>query len=83
MKHENGLGHMQSIHIEKHSYNGFCVGVGVEYPGIIVSATTDKELIRLFMKAIPSYERGLREYGIQQAPPRKVEVIDISRTDKG
>lgn len=76
------LGHMRSVHMEKHSYDGYCVGVGVEYPGIIVSATSDEELIRLFKKAIPSYERGLRKYDIQQIPRRKVEVIDISNTDK-
>lgn len=67
--------------MEKHSYDGFCVGVGVEYPGIVVSATSDDELIRLFKKAIPSYERGLRKYGIKRPPARKVEVIDIQRAD--
>ena len=56
---------MESIHIRKRSYEGYCVGVGVEYPGIIVSAQTDDELVEKFKAAIPSYKRALEKYGVE------------------
>ena len=56
---------MATIRMVKHSYDGYCVGVGVEYPGIIVSAKSDEELIRRFQEVVPSYKRALAKYKIE------------------
>ena len=53
---------MASIHIQKRLYDGYCVGVGVEYPNIIVGAKNDEELIRRFKESITSYERAMKKY---------------------
>lgn len=61
------------IHIQKQSYDGYCVGVGVEHPGIVVSADSDEELIRRFREAIPSYKRALEEFGVTE----EITVVEI------
>lgn len=66
---------MALIHIQKQSYDGYCVGTGVEYPGIIVSAKSDEELIQRFKDAIPSYKRALKNYGVVEDD--KISVISI------
>lgn len=63
--------------MEKRSYDGYCVGTGVEYPGIMVSAESDEELIRLFKLAIPSHEKALKKYGVSEET--NVTVIPIER----
>ena len=35
---------MKTIHIEKQSYDGYCVGTGIEYPEIIVWVENKKAL---------------------------------------
>ena len=69
---------MKTIRMEKRSYDGYCVGTGVEYPGIIVSATSDAELVRLFKAAIPSHERALKKYGVEEKEA-SVTVIAVDR----
>ena len=69
---------MKTIRMEKRSYEGYCVGTGVEYPGIIVSATSDDELIRLFKAAIPSHERALKKYDVEEEET-SVTVIAVDR----
>ena len=50
---------MEKLHIQKESYKGYCVGTGVEYPGIIVHGKTDGELINTFVKALPGHKKAL------------------------
>lgn len=50
------------------------LAVGVESPGIIISADTKEELVRLFRKAVPSYKRGLKWYGVKDKPREIVNV---------
>ena len=66
---------MATIRIMKRSYDGYCVGVGVEYPGIIVSAKSDEDLKREFLESIPSYKRALARYGIEDGKNEVVELI--------
>ena len=47
------------LHIKKQSYDGYCVGQGVEYPGIVVSAKSDEELKKEFMGALPGHKELL------------------------
>lgn len=56
-------------------YDGYSVGVGVEYPGIIVSAENGEELARVFKKAIPSHKRGLKHFGVTEK--RNVHIVTI------
>ena len=62
--------------MKKTSYDGYCVGVGVEYPGIVVSAENDKELIRLFKAAVPVHEKALEKVGVKK---KEVTVISIDK----
>ena len=73
---------MAEIHMAKRSYDGYCVGTGVEYPGIVVSATSDEELVRLFTAAIPSHQRALKKYGIKEEPDEAVITIDPRKVAK-
>ena len=59
---------MATTHIVKRSYDGYCVGIGVEYPGIIVSAENEEDLIGRFQESIPSYKRALAKYGLEKNP---------------
>ena len=73
---------MTTIHMEKRSYDGYCVGTGVEYPGIIVWGKTDEELMKRFKDAIPVYEKALEKHGIESEPEMPmVEVIPIDKKD--
>ena len=56
-------------------YDGYCIGQGVEYPGIIVSAENGEELARVFKKAIPAYKRGLKHFGITDK--RDISIVTI------
>ena len=73
---------MATTCIVKRSYDGYCVAVGVEYPGIIVSAENDKDLISRFQEAVPSYKRALIKYRIEEKSKKEVLTIDIQREDK-
>lgn len=73
---------MPKIHMQKQSYNGYCVGVGVEYPGIIVSAESDEELVRRFKDAIPSYKRALEKFGVVDKENIAVITIDSGQMVK-
>ena len=53
---------------------GYYLGQGVESPGIILSASTKEELVRLFKKAVPSYRRALKRYGVADQPK---EIVNI------
>ena len=46
---------MAELHIKKRSFDGYCVGQGVEYPGIIVHAKNDAELKKEFLKVLPGH----------------------------
>ena len=73
---------MALIHMTKRSYEGYCVGVGVEYPGIIVSAESDEELLKRFKAAIPSHRRALEKYEIKETPEVAVITVDPRQVDE-
>ena len=50
---------MEKLHMTQQYYDGYCVGQGVEYPGIIVSAKSDKELKKMFINALPGHKELL------------------------
>lgn len=56
-------------------YDGYCIGQGVEYPGIIVSAENGEELARIFKKAIPSHKRGLKHFGVTEN--QNISIVTI------
>ncbi len=64
---------MEKLHMKKQSYDGYCVGQGVEYPGIIVSAKSDKELKKMFIEALPGHKELLAKNAIDV----KISVIEI------
>ena len=70
---------MGVIHMEKRSYDGYCVGIGVEYPGIIVWGENDKELLDRFKAAIPVHKKALKEHGIKQEGRKRAEVIAVDK----
>lgn len=74
---------MALIHMEKRSYDGYCVGTCKEYPGIVVWGKTDEELLDNFKSAVPAYEEALQKHGIKNESEKvpKVEVIPIDRED--
>jgi len=65
---------MENLHIRKRSFEGYCVGQGVEYPGVIVHAKTDEELKSNFLKALPIHKVALAK--ISQDKDMEVLVID-------
>lgn len=65
---------MSKTHMVKTSYDGYYVGVGVEHPGIIVSAESEEELVRIFRDAIPSHKRALKHFGVKEKPDELVVV---------
>ena len=64
---------MEKLHMKKQSYSGYCVGQGVEYPGIIVSAKSDKELKKMFREALPGHKQLLAKNAIDV----EISVIEI------
>ena len=66
---------METLHIRKESFEGYHVGVGVEYPGIIVSAKSDKALKDEFLKALPGHKHALEKHGIKSDA---ISVMKIS-----
>ena len=55
---------MGTIHIREQLYDGYSVGTGVEFPGIIVSADTREGLVGEFRRALPAHKRALERYKI-------------------
>ena len=80
---------MATTHMLKRSYDGYCVGVGIEHPGIIIryalrsvpSAENDKDLIKQFQEHIHSYKRALAKYGIKEKPG-KILTVDVRPADR-
>ena len=66
---------IMQLHIRKQSYDGYYVGTGVEYPGIVISANTDEDLVKKFQKALPGHKEALKRYGKEGI--EKIEVIAI------
>ena len=66
---------MNGLHIQKKSFDGYCVGQGVEYPGIIIHAKSDKELKDEFLKALPGHKEALQKV----SQTTDIEVIEIDR----
>ncbi len=62
-----------SLHIQKKSFDGYCVGQGVEYPGIIVHADTNEQLVKEFKKALPGHKEALEK--ISQKV--EIEVLEV------
>ena len=54
---------VQQLHIKMQSFDGYCVGTGIEYPGIIISAATKAELAKKFKNALPGHIKALKKYG--------------------
>ena len=71
---------MEKLHIKKQSYKGYCVGAGVEYPGIIVHATSDVKLVTEFVKALPGHKKILNKMFDGKKEISVIEV-DPSRMD--
>ena len=65
---------MENLHIRKKSFDGYCVGQGVEYPGIIVHAESNDELKSNFLKALPTHKEALAK--ISQDKDMEVLVIE-------
>ena len=65
---------MEKLHIRKQSYKGYCVGAGVEYPGIIVSATSDEKLTNEFIKALPGHQKVLKRVSDGK---KEISVIEV------
>lgn len=65
---------MENLHIKKKSFDGYCVGQGVEYPGIIIHAESDAKLKSNFLKALPIHKKALKK--ISQDIDMEVLVID-------
>ena len=71
---------LETTKIIKTQYNGYCVGVGVEHPGIIVWGNTEEEMVARFQQTIPSYKRALKKYGISEKSNVEIlTAVDCSR----
>ena len=55
---------------------GYYLGQGVESPGIILSASTKEELVRMFKQTLPSYQRAIKHYGITDQP-KEIVTVDV------
>lgn len=64
---------MCGLHIQKQSFDGYCVGQGVEYPGVIVHANSDEELKSEFLKALPDHKKALEKISAST----EIEVLDV------
>ena len=76
---------MKTVHMEKQSFNGYCVGTGIEHPGIVVWGSNDEELLKRFRDAIPAHEEALQKYNVVNKPYEvpKIEVISVDRKEMG
>lgn len=63
----------ETAKIIKTQYDGYCIGVGVEYPGIVVWGNTEEEMVGRFQSAIPSYIRALKYFGVSEKS--NVEIL--------
>jgi len=64
------------LHIRKQSYDGYCVGTGIEFPGIVLSAKTDDELVEKFKKALPVHRKALERHA-KDGVKDNITVISI------
>ncbi len=63
----------KTTYSKKKSFDGYCVGQGVEFPGIIVHAESDEDLQSEFLKILPGHKKALEKI------PKdiKIEVLEI------
>ena len=54
---------------------GGYVGVGIEYPGIILSAKTIPQLKKDFKNCLPGYKKVLKKHKIKEL---KISVVTVS-----
>lgn len=64
---------MDNLHIKKKTFDGYCVGQGVEYPGIIIHAKNDEELKSNFLKALPIHKRALEKISQDE----NIEILTV------
>jgi len=64
-----------ALHIQKQSYDGYCVGTCIQYPGIVMYGETDKDLIQQFKEALPIHKDALRRHG--HDTKSRIEVVPI------
>ena len=76
---------MKTVRMEKQSFDGYYVGTGIEYPGIVVWGESDEELMKRFKDAIPAYEEALQRFGIENKPNKtpSIEIISVEREETG
>ena len=55
--------------------DGGYVGVGVEYPGIIISAKTITQLKKDFKNCLPGYKKACKKYKCRKELIVKVSVV--------
>ena len=72
---------MSTTHMVKSSHDRYCVGVGVEYPSIIVRAESAEDLISRFQESVPSYKMALVKYGIEEKPD-KILTVNVKPADR-
>ena len=70
---------IEKLHIRKQSFDGYCVGVGVEYPGIIVHAESDEDLRNVFLQALPGHKEALNKFKNKL----EISVIEIESKSVG
>ena len=51
---------MATCHMYIRFYDDYCVGAGIEYPGIMVRADNEKDLTAQFQKLIPAFKKNLK-----------------------
>ena len=66
---------MTPIHVQKQSYEGYCVGTCIEYPDIVMYAETDEDLKIQFKEALPIHIAALKRHKIDDKS--QVEVITV------
>lgn len=66
---------MAPIHVQKQSYDGYCVGTCIEYPGIVMFAKTDEDLKTQFKEALPIHIKALKRHS--KDDKSQVEVITV------
>ena len=72
------ISHSKKWGMNKHmriiDYDSYMVGVGIEHPGIIVSAESETELINEFRISYDSYMRAIKRFHIEEKPERVVII---------
>ena len=58
--------HLKTSHVKITRFDDYCLGEGIEYPGLIIHAKNSGDIIKQFIKALPGHKDILKKYNAKE-----------------